>query len=55
MPKNKLDMNTMLETKVRDENFDKIKRNVFGDWEYITNNDLHPKGHMWLTSNQNIR
>lgn len=44
-------MVTILETKVMDENYDNIKKNSFGDWEYINNNDLNPKGRILVAWN----
>lgn len=39
---NKLDIVTILETRVKDNNIDKISGNTFGNWSFINNNDLNP-------------
>lgn len=45
-------MVAVLETKVRDKNYEKVRKSTFGDWDSTNNNSLHSGGHIWVTWNQ---
>lgn len=49
---NNLVLVAILETKVRDENIDKVTKFIFGEWVFTNNNDLNPKGRIWVAWNQ---
>lgn len=49
---NNLVLVAILETKFRDENIDKVTKFIFGEWVFTNNNDLNPKGRIWVAWNQ---
>lgn len=51
---NKIFIVGILETKVRDQNIDKIRRNTFKEWSFDNNNCKAPRGKIWVTWDKNI-
>lgn len=49
--RNNLDFVAIVETRVMDNNLDKVSKNTFGDWEFCHNNETNPKGWTQITWN----
>lgn len=52
--KHKMEMVVILETKVRKEKSESIRRKLFGDQEFIDNYKISPRGKIWVSWNQSL-
>lgn len=38
----------ILQTKIREANIENFSKNSFGDWTFVNNHDLNPRGCIWV-------
>lgn len=52
--KNKIEMCVILETKVKKENLQKIRKNVFDEWHLVNNDDKNPLKCIWVDGTKKL-